>query len=211
MGQFWTPIRPIGGSFLHADSQSVDYEQKQEEFTEAVLVNQEEFQSDQYPGLKLKVLKHHEVKPFENAVPIYDLKIAAGQFSEEQLVSESDWVALPDSFRPQKGHFVTCVVGESMNKRIPNGAWCLFKANQGGSRNNKVVIVQHRDIQDQDTGASYTVKLYCSEKITEGDEWRHRRIVLKPDSYIEGYEELVLEDDSLVDLSVIGELIAVLG
>ena len=161
--------------------------------------------------LPFRYLKPEEVRPYENCVPLYDLKIAAGQFSTEQQVAECDWVELPDSFRPQKGHFVARVVGESMNKRIPNGAWCLFKANPGGTRNNKVVIVQHRDIQDQDTGASYTVKLYCSEKISEGDEWRHERIVLKPDSYIEGYTELVFEEDSLIDLSVIGELIAVLG
>jgi len=192
-------------------AKSVAYKQKQVERTQAVLVKQEEIQSDQYPGLKLKVLKYHEGKPSENAVPIYDLKMAAGKFSEEQQVAERAWVELPDSFRPQEGHFVTRVVGESMNKRIPNGAWCLFKKNPGGSRNNKVVIVQHRDIQDPDTGTSCTVKLYHSEKIIEGDGWRHSRIVLRPDSYIEGYEELVFDRDSLVDLSVIGELIAVLG
>jgi len=202
---------PETNAYFSELAKSVAYKQKQVERTEAVLINQEEIQSDQYPGLKLKVLKHHEVRPFENAVPIYDLQIAAGKFSDEQQVAEYDWVELPDSFRPQKGHFVTRVVGESMNKRIPNGAWCLFKENPGGSRNNKVVIVQHRDIQDQDTGGSFTVKLYLSEKITEGDEWRHIRIVLRPDSYIKGYVELVFDGDSLVDLSVIGELIAVLG
>ena len=202
---------PETNAYFSELAKSVAYEQKQVEDTEPVLVKQEEFQSEQYPGLKLKVLKHHKVNPFENAVPIYDLKMAAGQFSEEQQVPGYDWVELPDSFRPQKGHFVTCVVGESMNKRIPNGAWCLFKANPGGSRNNKVVIVQHRDIQDQDTGASYTVKLYSSEKAAEGDQWRHRRIVLRPDSYIEGYVELVFDEHSMGDLSVIGELIAVLG
>ncbi len=172
---------------------------------------QEKVQVDEYSGLKLKILKHDEVKPFDNAVPIYNLEIAAGQFSEEQEVTNHDWVELPDSFRPQKGHFVARVVGESMNKRIPNGAWCLFKANPGGSRNNKVVIVQHRDIQDKDTGTSCTVKLYHSEKIAVGDEWRHNRIVLKPDSYVEGYEELVFDGDFLGELRVVGELIAVLG
>lgn len=202
---------PETNTYFSELAKSVTYEQKQVEPTEAALVNQEEFQSDQYPGLKLKVLKHHEVKPFENAVPIYDLEIAAGQFSDEQQVAEYDWVELPDSFRLQKGHFVTRVVGESMNKCIPNGAWCLFKENPGGSRNNKVVIVQHKDIQDQDTGTSVTVKRYFSEKTTEGDEWRHSRIVLRPDSYIEGYGELVFDGDSLIDLRVIGELVAVLG
>lgn len=98
-----------------------------------------------------------------------------------------------------------------MNNRIPNGAWCLFKANPGGSRNNKVVIVQHSDIQDQDTGASYTIKLYCSEKIAEGDNWQHSRIVLRPDSYIKGYKEIEFDSVFIGDLRVIGELIAVLG
>ncbi len=98
-----------------------------------------------------------------------------------------------------------------MNKRIPNGAWCLFKANPGGSRNNKVVIVQHRDIQDQDTGASYTVKLYSSEKVRDGDEWQHSRIVLRPDSNREGYDDLVFDDESAGELNVIGEFVAVIG
>ncbi len=38
--------------------------------------------------------------------------------------------------------------------------------------------VQHQGIQDQDTGATFTVKLYSSEKVSDGDEWRHSRIVL---------------------------------
>lgn len=54
-----------------------------------------------------------------------------------------------------------------MNRRIPNGAWCLFRANPTGSR--KVVFVQHRSIEDQDTGWSYTVKIYASEKVASDD------------------------------------------
>ena len=102
-------------------------------------------------------------------------------------------------------------MGESMNRRIPDGAWCLFKAKPGGSRNNKVVIVQHRDIQDQDTGSSFTVKLYSSEKVSDGDGWRHSKIVLSPDSNLDGYGDLVFDDESAGELSVIGELVAVIG
>lgn len=156
-------------------------------------------------------LPPEKVKPYENAVPLYDLEVAAGEFSEPQQVDDFDWVELPDSFLPQKGHFVARVVGESMNKRIPDGSWCLFKENPGGSRNNKIVLVQHRDIQDQDTGSTYTVKLYSSEKIDNGDEWRHSKIVLKPDSYKEGYRDLEFEDDLLQELKVVGEFVAVLG
>ena len=175
------------------------------------MADPDQSQSDQYQGLTLRVQKRQDVKPFENAVPIYNLEIAAGQFGGEQQVDEYDWVELPDSFRPQKGHFVTRVVGNSMNRRIPNGAWCLFKENPGGSRNNKVVIVQHKDIQDQDTGTSCTVKLYSSEKSCDGDTWRHSKIVLKPDSYIDGYEELVFDSESEGELRVIGEFVAVIG
>jgi len=196
---------------IHFSKLAKSFNYKQKQRNEVLLFNKKERSSNQYQGLKLKILKHNEVKPFKNAVPIYDLEIAAGQFSDEQPVAEYDWVELPDSFRPQKGYFVTRVVGESMNKRIPNGAWCLFKTNPGGSRNKKVVIVQHRDIQDPDTNTSCTVKLYFSEKITEGDEWRHSRIVLKPDSYNKSYKELVFDEDSFGELSIIGELIAVLG
>jgi len=111
----------------------------------------------------------------------------------------------------QQGHFVTRVVGEWMNKRIANGSWCLFKENPGGSRNNKVVIVQHRDIQDQDTGASFTVKLYTSEKIGAGDDWQHSKIILRPDTNANGYENLVFDDEMAGKLSVIGEFIVVIG
>jgi len=64
---------------------------------------QEEPQSEIYPGLMLQILKPEEVIPFVNAVPLYNLAIAAGQFSNEQYIDECDWVALPDSFRLQKG------------------------------------------------------------------------------------------------------------
>ena len=162
-------------------------------------------------NLPFRKLSREEVKPYENAVPLYDLEVAAGEFSRSQQVEECEWVELPDSFRPQEGHFVTRVVGDSMNKRIPNGAWCLFKANPGGSRNNKIVLVQHRDIQDQDTGASFTVKLYSSEKTAAGDEWRHSKIVLKPDSNLDGYRNLEFDADSEGELNVIGEFVAVIG
>lgn len=87
-------------------------------------------------------------------VPLIDLRFAAGAFSEVQAPEDhaQHWVALPDWVRPQSGLFVAQVVGDSMNRRIPNGAWCLFRANPGGTREGKVVVVQHRSITDPETG-----------------------------------------------------------
>ena len=171
-----------------------------------------ERKSEPYPGLTLHILPPAEVRPFKNSVPVFDLAVAAGyDFSQEQQVEDHAWVELPDSFRPQPGHFVTRVVGESMNRRIPNGSWCLFKANPGGSRQGKVVIVQHRDIQDPETGTQCTVKVYTSEKTSSEDGWRHERITLRPDSSREGYRPIVLKPDAATELRVIGEFVAVLA
>ncbi len=148
------------------------------------------------------------------AAPVVDLRFAAGSFSDVQTLEEraTDWVALPDWIRPQPDLFVAQVVGESMNRRIPNGAWCLFRGNPGGTRQGKVVVVQHRSIADPDTGGRYTVKLYASEKITADDGgWIHERITLRPDSDQAGFEPIVLRlRDGDDGLAVVGELLTVL-
>jgi DUF2075 family protein len=174
--------------------------------------------------LPFKRLSLAEARPFENCVPLYDLKVAAGKFSDEQqvtelyeglsgqVISDNEWVELPDAFRHRRGLFVAQVVGESMNRRIPNGAWCLFKLNPEGSRQGKVVLVQHRDITDTDTGGHYTVKVYESKKDERQDgTWQHVSIILKPDTTASGYEPIILRAAQGEDLKVIAELVAVLG
>lgn len=148
------------------------------------------------------------------AAPVVDLQFAAGAFSDAQALEDSadEWVALPDWVRPQPGLFVAQVVGESMNRRIPNGAWCLFRANPAGTRQRKVVVVQHRSIADPETGGRYTVKLYTSEKVpAEDGGWRHDRITLRPDSDRPEFEPIELAaggDEG--GLRVIAEMLMVL-
>lgn len=165
-----------------------------------------------YPGLNLRVLSSDDIDPSANAVPIYDLKAAAGNFSDYQAIENFDLVELPEHIRVTEGCFVAQVVGESMNRRIPSGSWCLFKTNPGGSRERKIVLVQHRDIQDQDTGGQFTIKEYHSEKVTsDEDSWAHYRIVLKPKTNALGYKDIVLENDQTQELKVIGEFLTVLS
>ncbi len=167
---------------------------------------------EEEPSLPFRRLAHEDVRPYENCVPLYDLKIAAGQFSEEQQVSEIDWVALPDFIRPRAGLFVAQVLGESMNRRIPNGAWCLFNMNPAGTRQGKVVLVEHRDAAEVEGSGNYTVKLYESKKETLPDgSWRHSSIVLRPDTLESGYEPIVLSGEMAESLRVIAEMVAVLG
>jgi hypothetical protein len=148
------------------------------------------------------------------ALPVVDLRFAAGRFSDFQSLEQAaeEWVAPPDWIRPQQGMFVARVIGESMNRRIPNGAWCLFRAAPEGTREGKVVVVQHRDIADPETGGRFTVKVFSSEKVANDEGgWRHRRIILKPDSDRSEYQPIVLElSDEQSELQVIAEWLTVL-
>src|SRR5258708_16323846 len=162
----------------------------------------------------LRILARNEVRRYVNAVPLLDLKIAAGHFAAGQQadLEEVIWVALPESFRITKGLFVAQVLGESMNRRIPNGAWCLFKTDPVGSREGKIVIAEHRAISDADTGTHVTVKRYHSEKIASEDgDWRHSRIVLLPDSNEPRYRPIELTPAQAEELQIFAEHIAVLG
>jgi uncharacterized protein len=162
--------------------------------------------------LPFRLLSRDEAKPFKNCFPLYDLKIAASGFSDEQQIDDFEWVELPEAFRPSKDLFVAQVVGESMNRRIPNGSWCLFRRNPAGTRQGKVVLVQHREINDSEMGGHYTIKIYWSEKVKNPiGGWRHSKMTLMPDSNLPGFEPIELSEDQMEELRVIAELVAVLS
>lgn len=149
----------------------------------------------------------------QNAVPWIEMRFAAGSFSEIQSFEENaiDWVELPDWIPYQPGLFAAQVVGESMNKRIPNGAWCLFRAAPTGTRNGKIVVVQHRDIADPETGGSYTIKKYSNQKIIQEDgSWRHTHIELQPESTFSEFAPINLTVTDEDEFSVIAEFLTVL-
>jgi DUF2075 family protein len=158
-------------------------------------------------------VKRSDLRPFANAVPLIEFKFAAGMFGDVQAfdADATQWVELPDVYRPQPGMFVAQVVGESMNRRIPNGSWCLFRANPQGTRSGKVVVAQHRLISDPESGGSFTVKLYSSKKEQTMDgEWRHTRLELSPDSTDSSFKPLVFGPELAGAVSIVAELIGVL-
>lgn len=166
-------------------------------------------------GRDLRLVSADEVQPFVNAVPLLELKIAAGGFSTDQLLASAndfEWVAPEGRTRPGPGLFVAQVVGESMNRRIPNGAWCLWRANPTGTRQGKVVLAQHGDINDPELGGRYTVKVYESEKVaTDDGGWRHSVVRLKPDSDDPSFEPIEFENLEEGDLAIVAELVEVLA
>lgn len=169
------------------------------------------------PALRpaLRRVSGGELQPFVNAVPLLELKVAAGGFSMDQVVAapgDFEWVAPDSKTSLGAGLFVAQVVGESMNRRIPNGAWCLWRANPTGTRQGKVVLARHSDINDPELGGRYTVKVYESEKVSTDDGgWRHSVVRLKPDSDDRSFEPILFENLEGGELAIVAELVEVLG
>ena len=190
-------LRGIKGTYIYACSKSM-----QEYLSAHVPRHYSETEKQQSKVVNLI--------PYLNSVPYYDLQAAAGSFGELQRVEHKDWVAVPEDIRLNESMFACKVVGESMNKVIPNGSTCLFRFDPGGSRNGKIVLVEFSDTIDSDSGSRYTVKEYESFKVEAEDEWHHQKIVLKPLSYDKSFGALELIEDQSSYFRVIGVFLRVL-
>lgn len=115
-------------------------------------------------------------------LPMYSLKAACGVFGDYQNVNELGWVKIEGFERLLKSMFIIQAIGNSMEPRIMDGDYCIFRANVVGTRNNKIVLVQHNDYYDSENEGRYSIKKYTSEKKFDKDtgEWIHERIILKP-------------------------------
>jgi type I restriction enzyme, R subunit len=144
------------------------------------------------------------------AVPLVSLKVAAGGFSSPQELEVEDWVRPKTTRSLKPGMFVAQVKGHSMEPLIPDGAWCLFASPVTGSRQGRIVLAQHRSIDDPETGGSYTVKRYRSEKVVAADgSWVHARISLEPLNPV--FRAIVLENVGEGEVAVVAELAEVLA
>ena len=170
---------------------------------------------DPRPDVEVPLVRAVECVPERCYAPVVDLAVAAGGFSDFQASSLDfeDWVEIPSRYADAAGLFVARVVGESMNRRIPNGAYCLFRLHPAGSRQGRAVLAQHRSIEDPDTGGRFTVKVYSSTKlIGQADEWVRERVVLRPDTDRAGYEPIVIEDGQGEDpVTIVAEVLDVLS
>jgi hypothetical protein len=82
------------------------------------------------------------MKLFLNSIPLYDLKVAAGNFSELQTVDDCEWISLPQTYKPSRDLFACKVIGR-VHEIIPNGSICMFRKYSAGSRDGKIVLVEH--------------------------------------------------------------------
>ncbi|MFT5886533.1 MAG: superfamily II DNA or RNA helicase/HKD family nuclease [Arcticibacterium sp.] len=145
-----------------------------------------------------------------NPIPLYNFYAAAGSFSEMQFEKDFTLIEGPENIKLDSDYFACRIIGESMNRVIPNGSVCLFKPDSGGSRNGKIVLVENMDIQDQDFNSSFTIKTYSSEKTISEGGWRHTSITLRPNSYDNSYENIVINEYNGAEMRIVGEFVKIL-
>jgi len=122
----------------------------------------------------------NEKLKYVDYLPVYSLEAACGNFGEGRVVGEEGWVKVSGT-KLSRNMFVSRVKGKSMEPRISDNSLCVFRAPVVGSRQNKIVLVQHNSISDPENGGRYTVKKYTSKKKEAPDEtWEHEEITLIP-------------------------------
>jgi len=150
-----------------------------------------------------------EEDKFDEYLPVYSLAAAAGKFGENMDVQEEGWLKVNIARKLNKKMFIAKVVGRSMEPLIPDNSYCIFSSDVVGSRQGKIVLVQHHSIHDSDTGGSYTVKKYTSKKKHKPDEtWEHEEIILLPLN--KTYEPITISSGEAGDFKVIAEFIDVI-
>jgi phage repressor protein C with HTH and peptisase S24 domain len=110
---------------------------------------------------------------FVTHLPRYSLAVAAGKFLENQEVTAEGWEEAPGDLKLTPELFVARIAGRSMEPRIPDGSLCVFRMGVVGSRQGRLVLVEHMGGGANDR---YTVKRYRSEKRDDGS---HASITLE--------------------------------
>jgi superfamily II DNA or RNA helicase/HKD family nuclease len=144
-----------------------------------------------------------------NPIPLYDFYAAAGTFSELQSEKSFKLIEGPEN-SASNDYFACKIIGESMNRVIPNGSICLFRPYTGGSRNGKIVLVENMDIQDPDFNSAFTIKTYSSEKSVSEETWGHTSVVLRPNSFDSSYQNIIITEENAEEMRVVGEFVRIL-
>lgn len=148
---------------------------------------------------------------FRDYLPVLSLEAAATSFGKETQVEQEPigWIRANIPRTLNKDMFVAKVVGKSMEPTIPDGSYCVFRFDKGGSRNGLVVLVECHLISDPETTRQFTIKRYKSEKEFFSDgTWRHKKIILCPDN--KDFEDIILEDVPAVEFRVVAEFVTIL-
>ena len=142
-------------------------------------------------------------------LPVFSMKAACGYFGDGEEVDTAGWMRADGLGKLNRNMFIVQASGNSMEPRIHDKDYCVFRANPAGSRQGKIVLVQHRDFYDPDYSGSYSIKKYESQKIYDDTgSWRHEVIRLEPLNH--EYKPIVISEESADEFRIVGEFIGVI-
>ncbi len=125
-------------------------------------------------------------------------------------VEPEAWIDASSIGRLDQQMFVARAVGHSMEPRIHDGDYCVFRANPKGTRQGRIVLVQYRGPGDPETGGAFTLKRYRSEKRGDANvEWRHSQIILE--ALNPEYQPIILLPEAESDVKIAAEYLATLS
>ena len=181
--------------------------------------------SDHEARPRLRLIKPKPAQCYVKCVPFVPLKAAAGAFGDPHTLpdgphalhdgphtlhdDEREWLEVETGRSLRPGMFAAQVEGRSMEPRIPDGSYCLFRSDVAGTRQGRVLLVQLLDQVDPETGYRFTVKRYRSEKGQDEGGWRHVKVALEPDNPDFPPIEITTDDEAAV--KVVAEFVEVLG
>ena len=158
--------------------------------------------------VRIEPVVNDDVK-YIDFLPVYSIKAACGYFGEGDEVSELGWIRAEGVGKLNRNMYVVQASGHSMEPRINDGDFCVFRANPAGSRQGKIVLVQHTNYYDADYSGAYSIKEYSSAKsYDEFGNWQHEKIELKP--YNHDYNPIIITPDDGDEFRVVGEFVGVL-
>jgi SOS-response transcriptional repressor LexA len=160
------------------------------------------------PQLSLVSFEDERVKreAFKTMLPVFSLKAAAGHFGSGEAVEPEGWVEADGVGTLDDRMFVCRAVGRSMEPTIHDGDFLVFRADPVGTRQGRIVLAQYRGAADPDTGGSFTVKRYRSEKEAADSSWRHTRVTLEPLN--RSFEPIVFGPDAIDSVKIVAEFVA---
>ena len=157
--------------------------------------------------VRIEPVVNDDVK-YIDFLPLYSIKAACGYFGEGEDVSEQGWIRVEGVGKLNRNMFVVQASGHSMEPKINDGDFCVFRVNPAGSRQGKIVLVQHHDYYDPDYSGSFSIKEYSSTKSYDKfGNWQHETIELLPLNH--DYNPIIIKSDEAEDFRVIGEFIGV--
>lgn len=141
-------------------------------------------------------------------LPVYSIKAACGYFGEGELVENEGWMKVEGLGKLNRNMFVVKASGHSMEPKIHDGDWCVFSSNSAGTRQDKIVLVQHVNYYDADYSGAYSIKKYSSKKSYNQDgSWSHESIELIPLN--DEYNKIVIDETEAESFMVIGVFVGV--